>query len=393
MDSTIQYASAGTDGGALATYGGSAIIVTDSRIAHGSVGRYGAVGWCAAGSVVLTNVEMFDMSAVMAAWIYTYVGAPDVTCTSCMFKKLKATVYGAMTVAFPGAMNFYNCVVNGTECLGGALLGAGATIMVKNTTFISCVAVEEGAVAYPVGGVLTFNNCTMMHSRAGKDGGVFYITGGSILVTNRTLMLDSANSDWGNGFGGTISVAGGAVTVENSTIRSSNTPNRGGACVTRTGTLTLRLGTLLADMRASNGGALMMLGGVINVESGTVIQNCSTPFGDGYGGMILATGGNLYMSDSMVYNASALTAGGVFCAYGGGSMFVSRSYIEHGFASQGAIADFSGAGNPADGGFLITITMATFAQRDCSVSLFNGAGQFVLRDLTFIALNGCDSTQ
>ncbi|MCX6021109.1 MAG: hypothetical protein NTZ05_05165, partial [Chloroflexi bacterium] len=146
---------------------------------------------------------------------------------------------------------------------GGALYNnTGATLTVRDSTFLANSAIVEGGAVYSKGSAKVLRSILNANSAA-KGGGVF-AGGGTAAVISSTL-----TSNTGVLQGGALHNAGGTVTVINSTVMGNLGAQGAGVYAGSGGSVTIKNSIVAKQTGADCGGSGTLTNGGYNLESGT----------------------------------------------------------------------------------------------------------------------------
>ncbi|HEX2622952.1 MAG TPA: choice-of-anchor Q domain-containing protein, partial [Phototrophicaceae bacterium] len=189
-------------------------------------------------------------------------------------------------------------------------------------------------------------------------GGIYNAEGGTVEVTHSTFSGNTA--DFGGGLGNL-----GIMTVTKSTISGNTTLTGGGGGIDNSGSLTILDTTISGNSspESEGGGISINNGGSLNLIGSTISGNTS----GNWGGGIAVIGGGLTLTNSTLFNNTAVFGGGI------GNNNTSTTSLTHATISgNNAAASNQGGGIYNEGTLTITNTIAanTTTGGDC----FNNGG-------------------
>ncbi len=194
---------------------------------------------------------------------------------------------------------------NGTANNGGAISNAGTLHLLDPITVISNTATGNGGAIYNTGTLYLTddgsNDGFFITGNTAVNGGAIYNTGD---IQSTGVEAPSSNTATGNG-GGIYNT--GTLNMHNGLVSSNSAPTGtgGGIYNTAGGVISLTNVFLSFNTTGGDGGGVYSTG-ALNVNFNTLRDNHS----DGTGGAIF-DGGTLTLRNSIVYNNSAPTDGGI----------------------------------------------------------------------------------
>ncbi|WP_411102987.1 hypothetical protein [Streptomyces sp. cmx-4-9] len=223
---------------------------------------------------------------------------------------------------------------------GGVLVGEAGRLHLDRSTVTGNRTVTDGAGLYNEG-ITTLSDSTVSANAAGNDGGGLYNYYAKLTITKTRIIRNTAQGSGGGlytdsgsvtvksalfegnstpGDGGAIHQSDGSVDLLDATIRS-NTAGRGGAVFHNNEGLHIRKSRLIGNTAATHGGALYLTAPA--VIDGTLIQGNTALRGFG-GGAYVAT--NAADQEAVSFQRSRIaqnqapgvgfSAGGIYVAAG-----------------------------------------------------------------------------
>ncbi|MCR5359307.1 MAG: hypothetical protein K6E55_05420 [Thermoguttaceae bacterium] len=232
-----------------------------------------------------------------------------VTGTSCTASEGSTTADAAGVFNNGGTMVITGSVIsNNTAVLdAGGLHNNGGTVTVTDTLFSGNRAGGLGGAAYSSRGSISFTNCVFTENSAGDDGGVFCQALGTDTFTGCTFTANSAADD-----GGVIFVKYGETLIVADSVFSGNSCHGAGAAIFMGGNVTVTNSLIYGNHSDNYGGAFYVAAGSsASMYNSTLTCNTADKFG----------GAIYYAEDFSCYNSIVV---GNTAAESGDDIYVQR---------------------------------------------------------------------
>ncbi|MCL2115955.1 MAG: hypothetical protein FWH29_07020, partial [Methanobrevibacter sp.] len=218
-----------------------------------------------------------------------------------------------------------------TNGMGGAIYAENPNnaILIENCTFFDNSATSYGGAVAAGGGNITVINSSFRNNLAATHGGAIGTSDSGAVVIN--VSRSSFENNSATTFGGAVAARTGTININNSNFTGnyvSGSAAYGGALAvtvagnTQTSTINVYNSALVNNSARNNSATAISFGGAAGINiTGTTTQNLNSAINlynctiNGnwarYGGAFGATGGNIRVFDSRIFNNYALTYGGV----------------------------------------------------------------------------------
>ena len=288
--------SAGTDGGGVCVFSGSATFhggqILDNTAPNVDDADGGGV-YIAYGDATFDGVQITGNSANLGGGVFARE-----TVTSIQIDD--------STITHNIARN------NG----GGVILGGGSATLTGGQ--IASNEAEEGGGVHVAGGSVTVSGAQIIGNSAANGGGVF-VSAGSVTLNGSTVLSNTAQSD-----GGGLCMSGGSVMLDGGQIAHNSAPLGGGVYVGNQATFAQTDASIIAHNRAEidgedggKGGGLYVNSGHAMLGGGQIINN--TALTDSGGG-VYVTGDGASLSGGRIIGNSAVWGGGVVVRNGSAAL-------------------------------------------------------------------------
>ena len=396
---TFINASAGRHGGVVNHNGEDAtstVLLVACRIDGAYAGRFGGVymaaasGTCTMKDCSISNCESQGSGGVILTFAdYTFVMSGCSVIDTRSADGSGGVLYARNCISV--AISNTYARANSAGINGGVLRLVAGPLFVEDLLVVDPFARSGGAV-HMSGGSLTMQGCSTSGGRSGKSGGILAILQGSATLMDCSMLDSKADLQ-----GGCINIGGGDLRMMKCRLENCEAVGGGGAIVMYDGSVSLTESCSISKTRSFTinerdkilGGAILALGGTLMADDLT-ISDCTARAG---GGVLAITSARVVLRNSRILRsierALHLTSG---------ELHLVNCAVERSAASapnaDGAIAYFASSAATADSGPLLIATFTTFRQHACNAPLFSSAGPFqlVLREITFVPLDGCDAT-
>ncbi|MBO4739449.1 MAG: hypothetical protein J5606_07815, partial [Bacteroidales bacterium] len=301
---------------------GNRATYTDGGVDNGYAGAITIAG----GTLTCnSNLTMSNNTAVnRGGAVYTTTGTLNCSGTLLLSSNSCSTRGGAWFSTGNFTLNNSGEIIvtnNTAGTNGGGFYVDGATLTLKNATFINNEATNNGGAIYVASGTLTFNTTAStiggnaVNKNTAANGAGLYVGGGTVNFT--VIPNISYNVASGNG-GGIFTAAN--LTLPSTMTLSHNTAGNGGGLYVNAGTTTLTNNTFTLDS-ATNGGAIYINGGTLTFSTtASTIGGSSANKNTATNGAGLYVGGgtvNFNITTNITYNEATVGNGGGVCIAGG----------------------------------------------------------------------------
>lgn len=305
-------------GGGAIYVGYGELTLTDVTATDNSSVGYGGVVNSVSSTVKVANGE-YSNNTAGSGGVVNAITSSTVTMSNAKFKdnestnKVADTTLGGGVVGITsGNLTVVSCDMDGNTSgyYGGAVYGRKSTVNISaDTSFNNSSGVTGGALYFRENCTATLNNITLSNNNASSNG-VVYANGGTLTVTN----VPATDNNAGSGgvlytSGGSTKVYvnkcswtdntaknGGAIYLSDATVNlndsdfSKNTSNLGGAVYNKMGKCNLNRVTFTENKaqfdsngKNGNGGAITLVGAVMDIDETVVINNNTA---DNHGGAV-----------------------------------------------------------------------------------------------------------
>ncbi len=360
-------------GGGAVYVGYGELTLTNVNATDNSSAGYGGVVNSVCSTVKVTNGNYSNNSA-SSGGVVNAISSSTVSMANTRFASNSATndvadttLGGGVVSVTSGNLTVVACSMDGNTSgyYGGAVHARKSTVNISaNTTFKNSSGVTGGALYFRENCNATLNNITLSNNTA-KSNGVVYVNAGTLTITN----APASNNGAGSGgvlyaSGGTTKVYvnkcewtentatnGGAIYLSDATINLNdselckNTANLGGAVYNKMGnlnparaTFTENKAELDSNGKNGNGGAIALVGAVMDIDETIVINNnCA----DNHGGAVYVsyvksdtegeenTNGVLNAANATFDNNHALAGGAVSIRTGCSGVFDNTTFTNN----------------------------------------------------------------
>ncbi|KAL1512046.1 hypothetical protein AB1Y20_005320 [Prymnesium parvum] len=409
---TITLANARTafNGGAIAA-SGARLSLRAVRLVNCSAAASGGAIFLSGASVAeLANTTILHTAATVSGGAIMTAGGSSCTLRDgcVLFNTTSFSEGGALFLSGGAVYAYDTSLLNSTGQRGGALYTDAGTITLVRCVVLGAASTRDGGAVFVTGGSVVLLHTHVLSSRATWSGGAAYLRSGSLSVGDGCRLADASASLRG----GLLFVAAGEALVSAAELLRGDAP-QGGAVFVSGGALRFTRGAAIADASAEYGGAFYIDGGSIHLSNASVRRATVSWAG---GGAYIA-GGSLELADgSSLSEASSSTDGGGV-HIGSGTLTLRRSTLSAGHSVRGGCLAVYGGEVRLEGsvlerctslrgegllvyvpaetsgaGPLVLVTASELRQAACAGSLMlqQGKAQFVLRNVTFTPLDGCD---
>jgi predicted outer membrane repeat protein len=214
----------------------------------------------------------------------------------------------------------------------GVLADLGVTLSVRDLRCTDNIAVDGGCLAM-LAGTLDARRVVFENNRGMGRGGAIYLHGTSLELTT----IEASSNEAVNG--GALAFEGGHGTVRDAVLRSNLVAGEGGAILLVEGEWQIE-NAECGDNEAAWGGAIVLHGGHLSLQSALIHSNQSE--GDG-GGIYAENGDVTLLRAALVGNTSRTADGGALYANGGSSTLLHASCVGNTAAGVGGCVTTDGS--------------------------------------------------
>ncbi|KAL1530192.1 hypothetical protein AB1Y20_001108 [Prymnesium parvum] len=374
-------------GGVFSMDGSSLTVAGGSRIQNSASSFYAGVLYMLRSSAIVTDGTLISNStSTMVGGVLGLINGAFLISNRTVIRGSSSQYAGALAVE-AGTMRMSESYVFSSRCSmsGGAVaMVTGSTIIENGCMFSDSHAGDTGGAFALTGGVLTFRSSSILDSASTASGGAIVISGGYVNLIGSRIVNSTATQ------GGAIEISAGFLNMSHaSTVTRSVASRVGGGMFVHGGSVLIDGNCVLEDSYAQESGAAMfVVTGSVILQRSSVVDSVAMQYG---GALYISGSGSVTISRSLVARSRAGSAGGCFYAAGGELMLVLSTAED--CTSSGSVGGVLSVLSANVGhGPLMLLTSIDFRLRVCQGSLFEqqGNAQFILRNITFTPLEGCN---
>ena len=211
---------------------------------------------------------------------------------------------------------------------GGAIHSTGAILIIRESDFISNVAVYYGGAIYSIGTNLTIQKSSFVNNSVINMGGAIFAYESNLLLISETI-FDSNTA----GFGGAISLIASNITCDGRVSMLKNTAIfDGGALYIKDLSFLINADHLtLMKNAAERGGAMYVNCGNITLHGNVTVESNTAEFGGG----IRTDRSSIHITGNCSLTRNNATHGGAIDAYYGTILLEGSILFTHNTAEQG----------------------------------------------------------
>jgi len=211
----------------------------------------------------------------------------------------------------------------------GVVVDGGASLTLSGDTIKDNFNPHGDGGGVRNAGTLTIQGGAISGNSASSGGGICN-SGGQVQISGAILSGNSAARD-----GGAILVLGGSLTINDGTL-SGNFGDGGGVAVLGGGMVTITGGTVSNNTATGGGGGILVGSGTLTITSATVSGNSAF-----LGGGIFNSGGHVAVTACDIANNTALSHGGGILNYAGPLKVTNSTIADNSAPTGGGIYSFT----------------------------------------------------